>query len=216
MGTLRQPAAAAVATGPAPAQPVLQPRPAPPKPKPDPAELDRLREAARTAGLAQGREQGFAEGHAQGHAAGLAAGEAELREQAAQLQALAGALPGALQAAHDEVAQAVVALALDIARQVVHRSLETKPELLLPLVRELLHREPALQGDPRLLLHPLDAELVNRQLGSELDAAGWQVRPDDTVSRGGCLVQASSGTCDASLETRWARVQAALAGMPAV
>ena len=209
MGTIRHPAAA-VAAKPAPPQPVFQPRPAPPKV--DPAELDRLREAAREAGLAEGREQGLATGHAQGYADGLAAGETEVRAQAAQLLALAGALPGALQTAHAEVAQAVVALAVDIARQVVHKSLEANPDLLLPLVRELLHREPALQGDPRLLLHPLDVELVTGHLGAELQAAGWQVRPDDTVARGGCLAQASSGTCDASLETRWARVQAAFAG----
>lgn len=212
MGNLRQPAAAAVAPRPAPAQSVLQPRPAPPKI--DPAELDRLRETARATGLAEGRQEGLAAGHAQGYAAGMAAGEAEVRAQAAQLLALTGALPCALREAHGEVAQAVVALAVDIARQVVHQSLEAKPDLLLPLVRELLQREPALQGDPRLLLHPLDLELVTAHLAAELQAAGWQVRADDKVARGGCMAQAGSGSLDASLETRWARVQAAFAATP--
>lgn len=201
---------------PMPARAAAAAPPRPREPAVDPAELERLRQQARDAGMVEGRKAGLAQGHDQGYAAGLAAGKAAMEQQAAQLLATAASLPAALRRAEEDLAEAVVALALDLARQVIHRSLDARPELLVPVVQDLLRREPALQGEPRLLLHPLDAELVAGVLGAELRAAGWQVLPDDTITRGGCLVRAGSGAHDATLETRWARVSAALAtGIPA-
>ncbi|MFD2437126.1 FliH/SctL family protein [Modicisalibacter luteus] len=70
-------------------------------------------------------------------------------------------------------------------------------------MRELLHAEPALSGRPRLWLHPADLTLVKGHLGAEFEAAGWQLQPDDTISRGGCRATSSSGELDATLESRW-------------
>jgi flagellar assembly protein FliH len=161
------------------------------------AELVSLRREARSAGDGEGRREGHAKGHAEGYAQGRTEG-------------LAAGLPAALRRADSELAGAVLALALEVARQVVHRTLRAEPEWVLPLVQDLLHAEPALQGEPRLLLHPDDVALVRNSLGNELQAAGWQVRPDETMSRGGCRVQSATGEMDASLETRWKSVTAAL------
>ncbi len=185
---------------------------APPAPRVDPAalareaELERLRFEARATGEAEGRREGWAQGHAEGHAEGLAAGLAAASAHAEQLRMLAAALPAALQRAEGELGQAIVALALDVARKVVHRTLQTEPEWVLALAQDLLHTEPALQGEPRLLLHPDDVALVKNSLGNELQAAGWQVRADDSLGRGSCRVRSASGEMDASLETRWKRV----------
>ncbi|MDM0021302.1 flagellar assembly protein FliH [Variovorax saccharolyticus] len=178
------------------------------------AELVSLRREARTAGEAEGRREGKAKGHAEGYAQGrtegLAAGLAAASVHAEQLRALAASLPAALRRADSELADAVLTLALDVARQVVHRTLRAEPEWVLPLVQDLLHAEPALQGEPRLLLHPDDVALVKNSLGNELEAAGWQLRPDETLGRGSCRVQSATGEMDASLETRWKSVTAAL------
>ncbi len=174
------------------------------------AELERLRLEARAAGEAEGRREGWTQGHAEGHTAGLASGLAAASAHAEQLRALAATLPDALRRAESELADAILTLALDVARQVVHRTLRAEPEWVLPLVQDLLHAEPALQGEPRLLLHPDDVALVKNSLGNELQIAGWQVRADDTLARGGCRVQSASGEMDASLETRWKSVTAAL------
>jgi len=178
------------------------------------AELAQLRREARAAGEAEGRKEGLAKGRAQGlsegHAEGIAAGLAAASAHAEQLRAIATSLPAALRRAESEVADALLTLAFDIARQVVHRTLRAEPEWVLPLVQDLLHAEPALQGEPRLYLHPEDVALVKNSLGNELEAAGWQVRADDSMTRGGCRVQSASGELDASLETRWSNVTAAL------
>ncbi|WP_238551941.1 flagellar assembly protein FliH [Herminiimonas sp. CN] len=172
----------------------------------DEAELARLRLEARQAGEAEGRREGFVAGHSEGYAAGLTMAQ----EQAQALRTLMLALPAALRAAEREVADDVLTLALDIARQVVRQALPVEPQPILALVRELLHAEPALNGTPRLLLHADDAALVRQHLADDLQAAGWRIRTDLSITRGGCRVHAASGALDATLETRLERVAAAL------
>lgn len=173
----------------------------------DEAELTELRFQAQKAGEAEGREQGHAQGLVEGHAAGLAAAQA----QAAQLQALALALPAALQLAQSSIADDLLALALDIARQVLGQALAADPQAILAVVHELLHAEPSLSGAPQLLLHPDDAALVKELLADDLKAAGWRIRTDAQIARGGCRVTAHSGERDATVQARWERVSAALA-----
>jgi flagellar assembly protein FliH len=208
MASLSKPRAAPRATAAPTANPPAE-APQPVRAPRDDLELERLRREAREAGALEGRQEGWAQGHAEGHAAGLAAGQAQVQAQAERLLALAAALPEALARADAEIADSLLALALDVARQVVHRSLRADPHSILPLVQDLLHAEPALQGEPRLLLHPDDLALVESALGPELQTAGWQLRTDETITRGGCRVQAATGAKDATLETRWARVAAA-------
>lgn len=173
----------------------------------DEAELARLRNEAQAAGEALGYPMGYERGQAAGHAAGLAA----VREQAANLHALAVAMPAALRTAERTVAQDLLALAMDIARHIVGQSLAADPQAILPVVRALLHAEPALSGAPQLLLHPDDAALVKEHLKEDLQGAGWRIRVDGQIQRGGCRALAASGEQDATLETRWERVTAALA-----
>jgi len=171
----------------------------------DEAELVNLRLLAQQAGHGEGRAEGYAQGQAAGYAAGLKLAQ----EQAQSLRTLLQALPEALHAADREVADDLLALALDIAQQVVRQALTTEPQHILALVRELLRMEPALNGTPRLLMHVDDAALVQQHLADDLHAAGWRIRTDLSIQRGGCRVHAASGALDATLETRWERVAAA-------
>ena len=174
----------------------------------DEAELVRLRLQAQQAGRAEGQREGYAQGQAEGYAAGLR----QAQEQAQALGNLLQSLPTALRAAEREVADDLLALARDIARQMVRQELTTEPRHILTLVRELLRTEPALGGTPRLLMHVDDAALVQQHLADELHAAGWRIRTDLSIQRGGCRVHAAGGALDATLETRWERVVAAFAG----
>ena len=176
----------------------------------DEAELERLRQEAQQAGATEGHQQGYGAGWQEGYAAA----QEIARQEAAALQALAQSLPVALRSAERELADDLLALALDIARQVVRQELTIEPQHVLAAVRELLQTEPALSGTPRLLLHADDMPLVQQYLSEDLQAAGWLLRSDPAISRGGCRVEASSGELDATLETRWQRVAAALGRQP--
>lgn len=197
--------------GPQNAQHTMQPLPVQ-EYVPSAADLERLRALQDTTAAAQvqGRLDGWTQGHAEGYTEGIAAGLAGASAHAQQLLRLAESLPAALKLAEADMADAIVALALNIARRVVHRTLETDPQWVLPWVREALRSDPVLTGEPRLMLHPEDVALVADSLGTELQKSGWQVCADASMSRGGCRVLTASGERDASLETRWHRVASAV------
>ncbi|WP_116474220.1 flagellar assembly protein FliH [Zobellella maritima] len=206
MGQLNRPSPAR------PSSPVPDQQAPTPRQKPDlHKELEMLREQARRQaheqGYREGLEAGHKEGYAQGLAQGLADGAEQGREQARQ--ALAPLLPlaqnfsAALVSLDDDIAQALVELALKTGRQLAADALTARPEQVLVLVHELLQLEPALSGTPRLWLHPADLALVQTHLCGELDAAGWQLQPDEQLDRGGCRVTSVSGELDASQESRW-------------
>ncbi len=170
----------------------------------DEAELLHLRQQAQQAGQLEGHRAGFEQGKADGYAAGLSLVQA----QAQALRNLMLTLPAAMRAAEAEVADDLMALALDIARQLVGQALAAEPQHMLGLVRELLRMEPTLNGTPRLLLHVDDAALVQQHMADELHAAGWRIRTDPGIERGGCRVHAAGGALDATLGTRWERIEA--------
>lgn len=126
---------------PAPCETKTEPEPAPAPAEPavwiDEAELARLRLQAQKAGEAEGHRQGYAQGQAEGHAAAIKA----VYEQTEPLRALTQALPAALRRAERDVADDLLALALDIARQVLGQALTVDPQAVLAVVRDLLQAE---------------------------------------------------------------------------
>ncbi len=197
--------------------------PAPPPPPPEPevddgaafeAELERLREAAHAQGIASGhvagQALGYRAGYEQGHTQGFEQGQSEAREEAARLAALAGTFKAALDGAQGAISETLVALALDIAQQVVRQHVQHDPTALIAAAREVLATEPALVGAPALIVSPADLPVVEAYLLEELQTRGWTVRTDASVERGGCRAQAGSGEVDAGIDTRWERVAAAL------
>jgi len=189
------------------AQMPVEPLPPPPI---DFEAIDAMREGARKEGYAQGYSQGQTQGYGDGHREGYARGLESARTEAARLQELAGNFRDAIGRVDAEISESLMTLALDVARQLVRKTMELDPAALLPAARELLTSEPALAGSPALLLNPDDVALVETHLRGELEAAGWTVRPDPSIARGGCIASAASGELDASLATRWSRVVKAL------
>lgn len=150
----------------------------------------------------QAREEGYAEGYAQGRVRG--------ESEAARMQAMADGMQAAIRSLEAEVADEVLTLALDIARQVVQDALQAKRELLLPVVREAMRLLPADTRSAQVLLNPADVELVRAHFGEELRVAGWQIVEDHRVQPGGCRITSTNCEVDATLATRWKRALAAI------
>ncbi|UBM08604.1 flagellar assembly protein FliH [Cupriavidus metallidurans] len=182
----------------------------PPPPAIDFEALDAMRDGARKEGYAQGYNQGQTQGYGDGHREGYARGLEAARNEAARMQQLAANFRDALGRVDNDISNALIGLALDVARQLVRKTVELDPAALLPAARELLTAEPPLSGAPCLLLNPEDIALVETHLSGELEAAGWTLRADPSIARGGCIASAASGEMDASLSTRWQRVVKAL------
>jgi flagellar assembly protein FliH len=176
--------------------------------------LRRVRDEAHAQGLATGhvagQAMGYQAGYDQGYQQGVEEGRRDSRAEATRLASMADAFKTALQAADAVVAEALTALALDIAQQVVSQHLTLDPTAVLAVARSVIAAEPALSGAPYLIVNPADLPIVEAYLLEELQAAGWSVRTDPDIERGGCRAHAASGEIDATNVTRWERVAAAL------
>lgn len=146
----------------------------------------------------------------EGYAAGRAEGQAAVRAEAASLQKLLTAAREDLARLDQEVADRVLALALEVARRVVGEAFRAKPELILPVVQDAVRCLPEFEQPVRVHLHPADTALVEAQLGDGVRAGGWQLVADGGVARGGCKLATATGAIDATLASRWDRVLAAL------
>jgi flagellar assembly protein FliH len=149
-------------------------------------------------------------GYEAGHAAGYEAGQAVARAEAEHIAALGDNLHQHLKALDQEVAESLLDVALETARQVLRQSLRLKPELLLPVVKEAVAALSLHHGHPALFLHPDDAALVRRHLGEQLGHNGWRILEDADLACGGCRIESGASEVDATLETRWRRVLEAI------
>lgn len=155
-------------------------------------------------------ERIHSEAHAAGYAAGHAEGLAQAQQEAERLQALGDNLAQSLRDLDQTIAEELLAVAVEIASQVLRQSLRLQPELLLPVVREAVAAMPLHHGHPALFLHPGDAELVRRSLGEQLAHNGWRIIEDSSIEAGGCRVESGASEVDATLATRWKRVLEAI------
>jgi flagellar assembly protein FliH len=158
----------------------------------------------------EAHEQGYAAGHSEGYAAGLAAGHDEglagARASVAKIDALMTSLQQSLDSIDQQVANRLLATAVEIASQMLRQSLRVKPELLLPVVREAVATLYPHGGHPTLFAHPDDAALIRTHLGEQLAHSNWRIIDDASLSTGGCRVEVGASEVDATLETRWRRV----------
>jgi flagellar assembly protein FliH len=144
--------------------------------------------------------------HQQAYEEGYAAGAQKAHDEAQRLTKIIGVLDQALQQMDQQVAQNLLDLSMEIAKQILHQALKVKPELLLSVVNEAIGELPHFSQHVHLILHPSDAELVRSKMGEQLDHTGWKIFEDAQMERGGCRVETAHSQIDASLATRWKRV----------
>lgn len=156
---------------------------------------------ARAEGLQSGLEEGRREGYADGFAQGVRDGEASLADAAHRLAAIVSALGAPMKALERPVEEGIVALALEVARCVIGGEVKRSHEFLVQLVRQAIAKVPLDMGTPRVLLNPVDLDLV-RQLIAENDLRNAALVGDETIEAGGCLVVAD-GDNQPIIDRRW-------------
>lgn len=143
---------------------------------------------------------------AEGYAEGVAAGRAEIEANAVRMRQLAESFSSTLDNLDFRLADMVLELALDVARQVVAGELSVRPERLLDVVNLALKQMAETSRESRLLLNPDDAALVRPHLEGVLDKSRLRIVEDARIVRGGCLIETSQGDLDATLPARWRQV----------
>ena len=162
---------------------------------PDP-ELIHARELARREGMEEGERE----------AAALLEGEREA------LKTLIAGMNEVMQDFEQSLANDVLSMSLELAKLIIRQSLRVKPEAVVAVVREAVESLPGVSDQTVLLVHPADAVLI--RMAAENDRAlgelPWKIVEDEHIERGGCRLETPTTEVDATLETRWRRVLAAL------
>lgn len=185
------------------------------------AQQQKLEQACQQA-YALGEEQGLAQGLAQGLEQGRAEAtqewqqrmddyvQGQAKDAAARLDSVVRELGADLQAMQAYLAQHVLELACDIARQVVRQELHVNPKALEPVVREALDMLVADGRPATVRLHPQDHAIVAEALRTEFADGAVQWMADAAVAPGGCMVELAGSVIDGHLEKRWQRAIAPL------
>jgi flagellar assembly protein FliH len=148
----------------------------------------------------------FEDARKQGFDAGIEQGRKEMEQETKRLRQLAESLGGALDALDFRLADEVLSLALDVAKQVVAGELAARPERILDVVKLALRQMAETTREARLLLNPEDAQLVRPILNEMLDKSRLRIVEDMRIVRGGCLIETPQGDLDATLQARWRQV----------
>lgn len=165
--------------------------------------------------MEQARSDAFEAGREAARAAMLpvqARLEGELDRIAKNMQAALGALAEErLELVHG-AADSVIRFAFEIAARIVRVELVSRPEAIVPLVREALERAASAE---RIVvrLSPRDHAFLREHETKLPEAAGLpglRLRADSSLSPGGLVVETEEGNLDARLETQLERIAEAL------
>lgn len=185
------------------------------------AEAERDAEQRRAAAADEGYAEGFEKGKAEGYAAGeQAARDDVLGSFQPQLERLATAWAGALekweQSRNDMLLEAredVLTFAFNLAAKVVSRAIEHNPAV----VQDQLAAALSLLNQPTvatIVAHPDDHPLIEQVLPQLLERLARcehaELRADESIGRGGCIVRTAGGSVDATIETQLTRLAEAL------
>jgi flagellar assembly protein FliH len=167
-------------------------------------------------------QQGYAAGLAEGRCRGEAQGRADATEHVmAEAHAALDAIVAATAALRDRdiagmatLSEFAVDLALDLARTIVGREIDTAIDPGRDaLVRALAVAPPA--GDVVARLHPEDLATLGG-VDQLVDGRELRLVADPSVGRGGCTLDAGPSHVNATIEAAIERVRAELTGVPKV
>jgi flagellar assembly protein FliH len=177
------------------------------QPEPEPAQPT---EADWQDQIAAARQAGYHDGYRDG----LVALEGFKQSFATQATAQVGALMASLErdflALEGQIAQAVTATAVQLARQVLRSELQTQPEAVAKVASEAVNAVLLSARQLTVHLHPEDLPLVAEGAADLLAARSARLVPDDGIERGGCRVESDLGSVDAAIAHRWSQAATAL------
>ncbi len=167
------------------------------------------------------REAAWQEGHHEGRVEARAAVEAELRADwdtraaalRAELDGMVTQIASAREALWARQEPEMVALALDIARQVVKTEVRQNPEVVRALIANAVRRITD-KDNVRVRVSVSDAPRVKEMRQDLLELMDGlrhlEIVDDRRVGEGGCVIETNAGTIDAKIETQFSEVARAL------
>ena len=180
-----------------------------PMPKEDPDAVPQLSaeeiQAVIDKAYAEGHDSGFKDGYSKGKA--LA--HTENADEKRSLELLAQQFGAAITAKNIEICDDVLNLSLAIAQSMIRSEIKINPQVIKAIISEATKKFID-AAELKLIVHPDDAVIVRQYLKDELGAMSWQLSENAEIDRGGCVVETSQNSIDASNEVRWKAITESL------
>jgi flagellar assembly protein FliH len=154
----------------------------------------------------------YTQGFQEGRAAGQHEMEARVAAMNTQVARSVEELSGLRQRFRHEAEEDVVALALAIARRILHRELTVAPEAVLGLVKAALDKMEAREVH-RVRVSREDAAMVQQFLEKMGLPRQVEVIGDPGLQRGSAILDSGRGALDASVETQLAEIERGFADL---
>lgn len=168
------------------------------------------------------RQQAYQNGYAAGMAQGRLAAEQALQQQmrdflanqandaAQQMAQLFASAQRQLQEAEQVMAQGLLSLACELARQVLRRELALDSQAVLPVLKEALTLLAAEHKTAQVKLAPADFAALGELIQTEFEGLGLTLREDTRLQPGDCVVESAGTVVDGTVAKRWQRAVATL------
>ncbi len=155
-------------------------------------------------GISEGFQQGEAEGLKQGHQRAFDASLKEIQEQTFHFEQLYKSLEKPLSISNEQLEYELMNLAFSIAKNIINHELQSKPDLVISLVKNSLALLPSTSKKIKIYLNPNDVLMVKESLSATEDFRfdDYQIFEKHNIKRGGCIVDTNLSCIDASLDQR--------------
>jgi len=162
--------------------------------------------------LEQRLQEAYQRGFREGQDAARNELEGQLGAMAARLARTIEELSGMRQRFRHEAEEEVIALAIAIARRILHRELTVAPEALVGLLKAALEKIEAREVH-RVRIRPEDLPLVQQNLDQMGLPQRVELIADAALERGAIILDSSRGALDASVETQLAEIERGFADL---
>lgn len=177
-------------------------------------EQEKLQDQVQQEGYNAGYKEGYKEGYEQAYEEGQKAGNEEMQsklqkgvqESISAIEQLAQHFTNELAKTHQDIGNDFINLAIDLAQAMTKAHFDLHPEAINDIVTEAVNLVPQIHQPAYILLHPLDAKIVEENLAQQLKPDGWKIIADQHIERGGCKIETAHNIIDATTPTRWARL----------
>ncbi len=168
------------------------------------------------------QQQAYQDGYAAGVEQGKRQAEQALQQQmrdfmanqasdaARALAELFASAQRQLQDAEQTIAQGLLTLACELARQVLRRELAQDTQAVLPVLKEALTMLVAEHKAAVVSLNPADLARLGESLHAEFAGLALTLREDASLQPGDCVVASAGTVVDGSVAMRWQRAVATL------
>ncbi len=99
----------------------------------------------------------------------------------------------------------MVQVVLVVAKKILEKEVEEDKELISRILKSALNK--AIEGSSIVVyMNPRDFENLNKEFVDALSSPGGnkiKIKIDNTIKRGGCMIETEFGLIDANLESRW-------------